>query len=326
MKLAVDAMGGDHAPEAIVQGAVEAVQTYQDLEITLIGNEQKIRPYCRDESSIDIIHTKEEIGPGEEPVQAVRNKKDASMVLMAREVKEQRADACISAGNTGALVAAGLFGIGRMKGISRPGLGPILPTVDGTGFLLIDVGANADARAEHLYQYALMGSIYVENVRRIEHPRVGLLNLGNEAGKGNRLSKEAYDMLKEADINFIGNVEARDLLEGVADIVVSDGFSGNHVLKAMEGTALTLLSLIKEEMTRTWIRKLAAAVLKPGLIGVKNKVDYSEYGGAALFGLSAPVVKAHGSSDQRAIFNAIRQARDIVGRDIVATIAKAVKT
>ncbi|HET7521992.1 MAG TPA: phosphate acyltransferase PlsX [Bacillales bacterium] len=325
MKIAIDAMGGDHAPEAVVRGAVKAVEAYRDLQIVLIGDEAKIQPYINDERPIDILHTKEVIGPEDEPVQAVRHKKNASMVWMAREMKERRADACISAGNTGALVAAALFGIGRIKGISRPGLAPTLPTVDGKGFLLIDVGANADARPEHLFQYALMGSIYVEKVRDMKRPRVGLLNLGSEAGKGNRLSKEAFDLLKEAPVHFVGNVEARDLLEGAADVVVTDGFSGNNVLKAMEGTALSLLSLIKEEMTKTPIRKLAAAVLKPGLMGVKNKVDYAEYGGAALFGISAPVVKAHGSSDAHAVFNAIRQARNMVERNVVETITATVK-
>ncbi|HEX6923575.1 MAG TPA: phosphate acyltransferase PlsX [Bacillales bacterium] len=325
MRIAVDAMGGDDAPKAMVLGAEQAVKTYKDLEIVLVGDEAKIRPFLSDSSRMEIIHTDEVITADDGPVQAVRNKKNASMVLAAREVKEKRADACISAGNTGALVAAGLFIIGRMKEISRPGLAPTLPTTDGRGFLLIDVGANADAKAEHLYQYAVMGSIYVEKVRGIENPRVGLLNIGTEEGKGNRLTQNAFDLLQEAPVHFIGNVESRGLMEGAADIVVCDGFSGNLVLKTMEGTALSLFSLIKKELTKTTIRKLAAAVLKPGLSGVKDTVDYSEYGGAALFGLSAPVVKAHGSSDERAIFNAIRQARDIVQRDVVPTIEETIK-
>ncbi|HEU5141193.1 MAG TPA: phosphate acyltransferase PlsX, partial [Bacillales bacterium] len=295
MRIAIDAMGGDDAPKAMVLGAQQAVQTYSDLEIVLVGDESKIRPYLSDPSRIELIHTNEAISAEDSPVQAVRSKKEASMVLAAKEVKEERADACISAGNTGALVTAGLFIIGRMKGISRPGLAPTLPTTDGKGFLLIDVGANADAKAEHLYQYAVMGSIYVEKVRGIKNPRVGLLNIGTEEGKGNRLSQDSFDILKDAPVNFIGNVESRGLMEGAADVVVCDGFSGNLVLKTMEGTALSLFSLIKRELTKTTIRKLAAAVLKPGLSGVKDTVDYSEYGGAALFGLSAPVVKAHGS-------------------------------
>lgn len=325
MKIAIDAMGGDQAPKAMVLGAEKAMQTYDDLEIVMTGDEAKIRPYLSDSSRMDIIHTNQVIEANEGPVQAVRSKKDASMVLASLEVKEKRADACISAGNTGALVTCGLFNIGRMKGISRPGLAPTLPTTDGKGFLLIDVGANSDAKAEHLYHYAVMGSVYVEKVRGIEKPRVGLLNVGTEEGKGNRLSKSAYALLQTAPIHFVGNVEARDLMEGVADVVVCDGFSGNLVLKSIEGTALSLLSLLKKEMTKTTIRKMAAAILKPGLMSVKEKVDYSEYGGAALFGLAAPVVKAHGSSDEYAIFNAVRQARDIVKRDVVSIIAETVK-
>ncbi|HET7657415.1 MAG TPA: phosphate acyltransferase PlsX [Bacillales bacterium] len=325
MRIAVDAMGGDHAPKAIVLGAEKALQVFEDLEFVLIGDEKKINPLLSGSTRIEVIHTDEVIGAHESPVQAVRSKKNASMVLAAMEVKEGRADVCISAGNTGALVTTGLFHIGRMKGISRPALAPTLPTTDGQGFLLIDVGANADAKAEHLYHYAVMGSIYVEKVRGIENPRVGLLNVGTEEGKGNRLSKTAFPLLKEAPINFIGNVESRDLLERAADVVVCDGFSGNLVLKSIEGTALSLLSLLKEEMTKTTVRKLAAGVLKPGLIGLKKKVDYSEYGGAALFGLSAPVVKAHGSSDEFAIFSAIRQAREMVNRDVVSIIGETVK-
>ncbi|HET7629322.1 MAG TPA: phosphate acyltransferase PlsX [Bacillales bacterium] len=325
MRIAVDAMGGDHAPKAIVSGAEQALATFGDLEIALIGDENQIRPYLSATSRAEIIHTNEVIGPNDSPVKAVRAKKDASMVIAAREVSQKKADACISAGNTGALVAAGLFLVGRMKGISRPGLAPTLPTTDGKGFLLIDVGANADAKAEHLYHYALMGSIYVEKVRGIQRPRVGLLNIGTEEGKGNRLSQEAFSLLEQAPVNFVGNVEARGLMEGAADVVVCDGFSGNLVLKSIEGTAMTVMSLLKRELTRTTIRKVAAAVLKPGLKGLKNTMDYSEYGGAGLFGLAAPVVKAHGSSDGRAIFNAIRQAREIVSRDVTAKIAETVQ-
>lgn len=325
MRIAIDAMGGDNAPEAIVKGAQRALQFFDDVEFVFFGDEEKIKPLLKDSSQIEVFHTDEEIGAHESPVQAVKSKKQASMVLAALEVKEKRADVCISAGNTGALVTTGLFHIGRMKGISRPGLAPTLPTTDGQGFLLIDAGANADAKADHLYHYAVMGSIYVEKVRGIKNPRVGLLNVGTEGGKGNRLSRDAFSLLQEAPVNFVGNVESRDLLERVADVVVCDGFSGNLVLKSIEGTALTLFSLLKDELTKSTIRKMAAAVLKPGLIGLKKKVDYTEYGGAGLFGLSAPVVKAHGSSDEFAIFSAIRQAREIVNRDVVSIISETVK-
>lgn len=213
---------------------------------------------------------------------------------MAKEVKEGRADGCISAGNTGALMTAGLLIVGRIKGIERPALSPTFPTVDGKGFVMLDVGANADAKPEHLFQYALMGSIYAEKVRGIKAPRIGLLNVGTEDKKGNELTKAAFEFIKESGVvHFIGNVEARDLLNGVADVVVTDGFTGNITLKAIEGTALSVFDMLKEVLTSDLKSKLAAAVLKPKLKSIKNKMDYSEYGGAALFGLKAPVVKAH---------------------------------
>lgn len=217
-------------------------------------------------------------------------------------------------------MAAGLFVVGRIDGIDRPALSPTLPTVDGKGFVLLDVGANADAKPEHLYQYGLMGSVYAEKVRNIEKPRVGLLNIGTEDKKGNELTKAAFALLKEADFNFIGNVEARELLNGAADVVVTDGFTGNMVLKTTEGTAGALFKMMKEAMTADLKSKLAAAVLKPALKELKNQMDYSEYGGAGLFGLKAPVIKAHGSSDANAFYNAIRQARIMVEHRVTETI------
>ena len=189
-----------------------------------------------------------------------------------------------------------------------------MPTVDGKGFVMLDVGANVDAKPIHLYQYAVMGSVYAEKVRGIENPRVGLLNVGTEDGKGNELSKQVFAMLKDAPINFVGNVESRDLLQGVADVVVCDGFTGNVALKSLEGTALALFSMLKEQLMSSFTSKLAAAVLKPKLMVLKDKMDYSEYGGAALFGLKAPVIKAHGSSNDQSIFSAIRQTREMVAK------------
>ncbi|HHY74590.1 MAG TPA: phosphate acyltransferase PlsX [Bacillus bacterium] len=325
MRIAIDAMGGDHAPEQIVKGVVEAVKAFPTVEFTLIGNESEINKYLTSTENISIIHTEEVIEATDEPARAVRRKKSASMVLMANEVSEGRADACISAGNTGALMAAGLFVIGRIEGIDRPALSPTLPTIDGQGFVFLDVGANADAKPEHLYQYAIMGSVYAEKVRKIEKPKVGLLNVGTEEKKGNDLTKHAFDLLKEAPINFVGNVEARDLLDGVADVVVADGFSGNIALKAIEGTALAIFSMLKKELTSSLKTKLATAVIKPQLYNLKNKLDYSEYGGAGLFGIKAPVIKAHGSSDQTAILNAIRQAKDMVEKQVIQTIATTIQ-
>jgi phosphate acyltransferase len=320
MKLAIDAMGGDNAPKEIVLGAMKAALAFPDLHITLVGDENKIKEHLSNPERITILHTTEVILGTDEPVRAVRRKKNASMVLAAKQVTDGEADACISAGNTGALMAAGLFVIGRIAGIDRPALAPTLPTIGGEGFLLLDVGANADAKPEHLLQYAMMGSIYSEKVRGIAKPRVGLLNIGTEEKKGNELTRQAFDLLKNANLNFVGNVEARDLLEGVADVVVTDGFTGNMVLKTIEGTALSMFKMLKTALMSSLKSKLAAAVLKPNFAILKNTMDYSEYGGAALFGLKAPVIKAHGSSNAQSIYSAIRQTREMVQKDIVGQI------
>lgn len=322
MKIAIDAMGGDHAPKEIVIGAMKAVEAFSDIHITLVGDETKINEYLTNTERISILHTTEVILGTDEPVRAVRRKKTASMVLAAQQVADGNADACISAGNTGALMAAGLFVVGRVEGIDRPALSPTLPTIGGEGFLLLDVGANVDAKPEHLLQYAIMGSIYSEKVRGAVNPRIGLLNIGTEEKKGNELTKQAFELLKEANINFIGNVEARDLLDGVADVVVTDGFTGNMVLKTVEGTALSMFKMLKSTLMSSLKSKLAAAVLKPEFTALKNTLDYSEYGGAGLFGLKAPVIKAHGSSNAQSIFSAIRQTREMVDKDVVGLIKK----
>lgn len=326
MKIAIDAMGGDNAPQAVVKGALRALDEFSDLEIELIGNESLITPLLEGRhTNISIFHTEEKIENDDEPVRAVRRKKNASMVIMAERVRDKKADACISAGNTGALMTAGLFIIGRINGIDRPALAPTLPTLDGKGFVMLDVGANADAKMEHLEQYAIMGSVYAEKVRGIKSPRVGLLNIGTEEKKGNELAKQAFQLLSQSPINFVGNVEARDLLKGAADVVVTDGFSGNIALKAIEGTALSVFAMMKEALTSSFTAKIAAAVLKPKLKGLKKKMDYSEHGGACLFGLKAPVIKAHGSSDELAIFHAIRQAQEIVANSVSSTIEETIQ-
>src|SRR5699024_1307437 len=208
MKIVIDAMGGDHAPQSVVEGAMLAAESLDQIEsITLVGDEAKIKPFLTDDQKISIIHTTEVITGDDEPVRAVRRKKNASLVLMAKEVKEGRADACLSAGNTGALMSAGLFQVGRIKGIERPALSPTLPTIDQKGFVFLDVGANVDAKPKQILQYAIMGSIYSEKVRGIEKPRVGLLNIGTEDGKGNELTRQAFALLKDAPIHFIGNIE-----------------------------------------------------------------------------------------------------------------------
>jgi phosphate acyltransferase len=320
MRIALDAMGGDHAPEEMIKGAYLALEQFDDIHIDLFGDQEKMAPFLKEHPRLTINHCSEVIEGEDEPVRAIRRKKDSSMVKMAEAVKNAHADACVSAGNTGALMAAGLFVVGRIEGVERPALAPTLPTVDGKGFVMLDLGANADAKPEHLIQFAIMGSVYAEKVRGISRPRVGLLNIGTEDKKGNDLTKAAHDLLKEAPVNFVGNVEARDLLDGVADVVVTDGFTGNMVLKSIEGTASAIFKLLKGAFMATPLTKVSAVMMKKELKSLKGMLDYSEYGGAGLFGLKAPVIKAHGSSDANAVMNAIRQARTMVQHDVIGTI------
>ncbi|MCP3761958.1 phosphate acyltransferase PlsX [Domibacillus sp. A3M-37] len=321
MKLAIDAMGGDHAPEQIIFGVNRALKELPELELMIFGDQEKIQPLLDAGSRVEVVHSPDVILGTDEPVRAVRRKKQSSLVMMAEAVANKKAAACVSAGNTGALMAAGLFVIGRIDGVERPALAPTFPTVDGKGFVMLDAGANADAKPEHLLQYAVMGSVYAEKVRGIEKPRIGLLNIGTEEKKGNELTKAAYKLLSDApEMNFIGNVESRELLNGVADIVVTDGFTGNMVLKTIEGSALSIFSMLKTALTASTKSKIGALLLKDELRGLKNKMDYAEYGGAGLFGLKAPVIKAHGSSDANAFYHAIEQAHKMAQANVPAII------
>ena len=322
MKIAIDAMGGDHAPASNVEGAVAAAQTWNDIDVILVGDAVIIEPLLKERpSNLHIHHCTEVIGPEDEPVKAVRRKKDSSMVVAGRLVKEGQADAMISAGNTGALMTTGLLVVGRMDGIERPALAPMLPTMDEVGVLALDLGANMDAKPEHLVQYAVMASIYRTKVHGMAKPRVGLLNVGTEAMKGNELTKATYPLLEEASIQFVGNVESRDVLERNCDVLVCDGFVGNILLKTMEGTAGSLMSVLKKEFTKNLWTKLAAAIMMPGLRGLKKTMDYTEHGGAPLLGLNGLVIKAHGSSDANAVKNAVRQARIAIQSQLIQTIS-----
>lgn len=320
MKIAVDAMGGDYAPEAIVKGVLLARDEFKDIEFQLYGKEAEIKKYLTDDRNITIIHTDEKINSEDEPVKAIRRKKQASMVLAAQAVKEDRADAVLSAGNTGALLAAGLFVVGRIKGIDRPGLMSTLPVIgkDG-GFDMLDLGANADNKPEHLVKYAILGSYYAKNVRKIAQPKVALLNNGTEEMKGNEVTKKAFELLKATpEIDFIGNIEAREILEGRADVVVTDGFTGNAVLKSIEGTALSMMTLLKSSILGAGVKgKMGALLLKDSLKNLKNQMDYSKHGGAVLFGLKAPVVKAHGSAKEEAIYATIKQIHTMLESHVV---------
>lgn len=311
MKIAVDAFGGDHAPHEIVKGCVAAIQEIDD-DIIMVGREQEIADVLRKEAvpegRITICNASEVIETGDHPVEAVRHKKDSSLVVSLRLVKEGKADAVVSAGNTGAYLAGAFRILGRMKGIKRPALTTVMPTVGKNPGVLLDVGANADCRPQHLVQFAQMGSIYASSVLNIENPRVALLNIGAEEAKGNALTKEAHQLLKQENLNFMGNIEPRYVLSGSADVVVCDGFTGNVVIKLIEGTASTLFSMLKQVFFKSFATKLAAGILKPGLQSIKNQMDYSAYGGAPFLGIDGVVFKAHGSSDRVAIANCIKAA------------------
>ncbi|WP_435921310.1 phosphate acyltransferase PlsX [Paenibacillus sp. DYY-L-2] len=323
MRIAIDAMGGDHAPKSTVEGALAAAREWSDTEIILVGRKEALEPHMTNApANVKIHHAEEIIEAEDEPVKAVRRKKDASMVVAGRLVREGQAAAMISAGNTGALMTTGLLVVGRMDGIERPALAPMIPTIDGRGVLALDLGANMDAKPEHLAQYALMGSVYRQKVHGIAKPRVGLLNVGTEAMKGNELTKAAYPLLEEMPIEFIGNVEARDILTGACDVLVCDGFAGNILLKTLEGTAGAMFSLLKTEFTKSLKNKLAAAVLMPSMRGLKQTLDYKEHGGAPLLGLGGLVVKGHGSSDGEAIKNAVRQARTAIQSRLTESISE----
>ena len=323
--IAVDAMGGDNAPKAIVEGVNQALADFQDIEVQLYGDEAKIKEYLAASERVTIVHTDEKINSDDEPAKAIRKKKKASMVLGAQAVKEKKADAVISAGNTGALLAAGLFVVGRIKGVERPGLMSTLPSFAGQGFDMLDLGANAENTAKHLHQYAILGSFYAKNVRGIANPRVGLLNNGTEETKGDPLRKEAFALLaEEPNINFIGNVEARDLMAGAADVVVADGFTGNAVLKAIEGTGLGIMKQLKSVIMNGGLKaKLGALLLKDSLNDMREVMDYSSAGGAVLFGLKAPVVKCHGSSDAKAVYYTIKQVRTMLDTQVVDQLVEA---
>ncbi|MFC6291697.1 phosphate acyltransferase PlsX [Macrococcus epidermidis] len=324
IKIAVDLMGGDDAPQVVLDGIELFLKTFNDVEIQGYG----LPEYNTiKHDNFKFIACSEQITMDDEPVRSVRRKKDASMVRAAEAVKLKTADACVSAGNTGALMSAGLFIVGRIKGIERPALAMTMPTIDNKGFMLLDMGANADAKPEHLVQYAKMANIYAKANRKIANPTIGLANIGTEDKKGNTLTKETFALLKaETSINFIGNVEPKTLLNSTADIVVTDGFTGNIILKTLEGTANNIFKMLKQTLTSSTKNKLATAIIKNDLAKLKGKMDYSEYGGAVLFGVNGLVIKAHGSSDKVAIYNALRQARLAVQEDVVSTLTKEVGT
>ncbi len=322
--VAVDAMGGDNAPGAIVEGAVMAVNGSEDVEIKLVGKQEvveaELAKYTYDKSRIEVINATEIIETAEKPTLAIRRKKDSSLVVAMKLLKEDKADAFVSAGSTGAVLVGGNAIVGRIKGIERPPLGPVLPSATGT-FILIDCGANVDVRSDHLVQFAQMGSIYMKEIMGIENPRVAIVNNGAEEEKGNALVKETFPLLKECpDINFIGSIEAIRIPAGDADVVVCDGFVGNVVLKMYEGVGLTLFKEIKKTIMSSLHGKIAGAMIKKDLKKMMKQYDASEYGGSPMIGLNKLVVKSHGSSDAKEIMNSIYQCVQFTEADITGKI------
>ena len=320
VRVALDAMGGDHAPEAVVQGAVEAVARNTSVKVYLVGKESRIQEelakYTYDKEQIEIVDATEIIEMSEPPVMAIRKKKDSSIVKALQLVKEGVCDAFVSAGSSGAILVGGQLIVGRIKGVERPPLAPLIPTESGVS-LLIDCGANVDARPSHLVQFAKMGSVYMESIMGITNPRVAIVNIGAEEEKGNALVKETFPLLKNTpEINFIGSIEARDIPKGYADVIVCEAFVGNVILKLYEGVGGTLIKKVKEGMMTSLRSKIGALLVKPALKACLKSFDLEEYGGAPLLGLKGLVVKTHGSSKASEIRNTILQCQTFKEQNI----------
>ena len=328
MKIMVDAMGGDNAPGAVVKGSLLARDEF-GVSIVLSGKEDVLKKYIENETkdyrNIEILNAEDIITNDDKPVLAIRRKKESSLVKALHAVKNNEADAIVSAGNSGALLSGATLIIGRIGKLERPALAPFMPTDKGFA-LLVDAGANADCKPEYLADFALMGSIYSRHILNIENPKVGLLNIGGEEGKGNQLSIDTYGLLKNSSLNFVGNIESRYVLRGDADVIVTDGFSGNILLKSIEGTASYIMDNLKKELMSSFRSKVGALLVKPALRNFKKRLDYGEVGGAMLLGVNAPVIKAHGSSDCIAIKNAIKQTKNILDSNVVNLIREALQT
>ena len=335
MKIFLDAMGGDNAPRSTVSGAIEALNIYKDLIIVLGGPLETVNAELSTalkeqpediKKRIEVVSCEELISNDESPVMAIRQKKNSAIVEGMLLLKEKKVDAFVSAGSTGAVLAGGMFRLGRIKGIDRPAIATLLPNGK-SQYLLLDSGANVDCRPQYLLQFATMGKAYMQGVKGIENPRIGLVNIGVEEEKGNLLNKESYVLLKEqSNLNFIGNVEARDIPSGIVDVVVCDGFVGNIILKFLEGIVSTLMGMIKTNLLSSFVTKIGAFLSKPAFKKIKKELDHDEVGGAPLLGVMGNVIKAHGSSSGHAIACAIRQAVLMINGDIVSKIQNNLKT
>ncbi|MGE5263329.1 MAG: phosphate acyltransferase PlsX [Acidobacteriota bacterium] len=321
MKIALDAMGSDARPVPDVEGAVQAAREF-GITVMLVGDQDKIKTelakYNTQGLDLPVVHAQDEIAMTEH-VEAVKAKKGASMNIAVRLVKQKEADAVVTAGNSGAAMAASLFGLGRIRGIERPALGSIYPTATGRCFLL-DIGANTEVKPDYLYQFAIMGSAYAQRVMGVSSPRVALLSNGEEEGKGPIVVREAFELLKKSKLNFVGNVEGKDVPRGAADVVVSDGYAGNIVIKLSEGLAETLVGFIKAEIKKRPVAIAGAALAKPAFDALKVRLDYAEFGGAILLGVDGVSIIAHGRSNAKAIKNAIRVGKQAVENNMLETI------
>ncbi len=322
--VAVDAMGGDFAPQAIVEGSLSALEAYSDLRIFLVGIPEKIKPYLKRRrlKRLELVPASQVVAMDEAPIAALRNKPDSSIRCAFNLLKEGQAQGVVSAGNSGAVVATGLFVLGRLAGVSRPAIATILPTVRENA-VLVDAGANVDCKPHHLLQFAYMGAVFAREILGRVHPKVGLLSIGEERGKGNTLVKRTHELLSRSSLNYVGNVEGRDIYLGEVDVIVCDGFVGNVCLKLSEGLAEALMSMMIEEVRRKRAAQLGFALARSALVSFKRRIDWRERGGAPLLGVDGVVIISHGRSDGRAICNAIGAAREFIRQEVTARLREA---
>ncbi len=323
-RIAIDAMGGDHAPAEIITGALRAREEL-DVEILLVGDPQQIKSHLPQQTNfgqLEIVPSEGTIEMHEEPLSGIKRKPKASINVAMDLVKQQRADAVVSAGHSGAAMAAGLLRLGRLKGIDRPAIGAVLPTIASKPVIILDVGANVDCRPKYLEQFALMGSVYSQYVLGVDDPKVGLLNIGEESCKGNDLAIRTYELLeKNSRVSFIGNAEGRDVLSGRFDVIVCDGFTGNVLLKFAEAVGEVMLQILREELPQGLRGQIGTAVLKPNLKRIKQRVDHAEHGGGLLLGVAGICIISHGSSQAPSVFNAIRLAKEAIDRQVLEHIS-----
>jgi len=329
MKVVLDAMGGDHAPQVNIEGAVQTVQESDDIEVILVGDETAIRKELKgrkyEAGRISVVHASQVVEMHESPTAAIRKKRDSSIRVGVGLVKAGKADAFVSAGHSGAVMGTSLLLLGMSKGVDRPAIATLMPTLRDT-FVLLDVGANVDCKPENLQQFALMGNIYCKLVLGRENPKVGLLSIGEEDVKGNELTKEAFKLIRQSSINFIGNIEGKDIFTGAADVVVCDGFTGNIALKISEGLAEAILKMLKREISNVTAGRIGYLMLKPAIRNFKKRTDYDEYGGAPLLGINGTSIISHGRSSAKAIRNALKVADDFARKRVYEAISDAIQS